>query len=197
MIPEAAALLEVYLDFYRPERPCGCTEDHPYPHNIDGDGKPAVCLAHEWDRQHRLFQEMLTSQGLSLSIPSSVSWDEEADKWLAEAGDRITVNPITSPSRIIAYQSKGDSGRVAASLAWYLSQPEWANDDIASRQHIVVYLDRSTIITSTFNYKEPEMRDIITWAPILVYWNNHDNRNGSWIKNTIRSRPHGLAFFIA
>jgi hypothetical protein len=194
MVPEIEAVVEVYREFYRPERYCGCTEEHPYPHNVDSEGRPAVCLAHEWERQKRLFQRLLVNSGLSLPIPSSVKWDERSDKYIEAAGKRIYENPATSPSKIIEAKIR-DDGSVATNLAWYLSQQEW-EEKSASRHHIVVYLDRTMVITSTFEGHEAKMRDAITHAPVLVWWNSRDNRNGHWIKNAIRSRPHGLAFVV-
>jgi len=194
MVPEIEAVLEVYREFYQEERYCGCTEENRYPHNVDSQGRPAVCMAHEWDRQHRLFQKLLVNSGLSLPIPPKVKWDKRAQQYINAAGDRIYTNPATSPSKIIEAKVR-DDGSIATNLAWYLSQVEWA-DKTSKRQHIVVHLDRTMIITHTFEGREAEMRDAIVYAPILVYWNSRDNRNGDWIKNAIRSRPNGLAFVV-
>lgn len=192
MIPEIEALVEVYKEFYRPARYCGCTEEHPYPHNIDSDGKPAVCLAHEWERQQRIMQKLLVQRELSLPIPPGVKWDDRA----AEAVEKVDLyaNPATTPSKL-TLRKMNDDGSVATSIAWYLAQAEWEGDT-ARRQHIVVYLDRSTVINHTFAHRDLEMRAAVTHAPVLVYWDNRDNRNGSWILNAIRSRPNGLAFVV-
>lgn len=194
MIPEAKALQEVYQVFYRPERWCGCSEEHPFPHNVDSNGRPAVCLAHEWERQTQLFQRLLVNKNLSLPIPPDVRWNDRTDSFVEQAKERLYNNPAVSPSKIVA-RNISDDGSVATNLAWYLSQMEW-DGQIAKLQHIVVYLDRSTVITRTFQDKGESMRDMLAYAPVLVYWDNMDSRNGTWIKNAIRSRPHGLAFVV-
>lgn len=196
VIPEIEALVEVYKEFYRPARYCGCTEEHPYPHNVDSDGKPAVCLAHEWERQQRIMQRLLVQRELSLPIPPGVRWSEKDASVVKEAMKKVDLyaNPATTPSKL-SLKGVSDDGSVATSIAWYLTQAEW-EDDTAKRQHIVVYLDRSTIINNTFAHRDLEMRAAVTYAPVLIYWDNRDNRNGSWILNAIRSRPNGLAFVV-
>jgi len=194
VIPEIEALVETYRTFYKPVRPCGCTEEHPYPHNVDTDGKPAVCLAHEWDRQQRLLHNLLEGNGLSLPIPPDVRPDDKLEGIVGKAGSRIYENPVTNPSKLVVANRK-DDGALATNIAWYLSQPEW-NDSESRVQHIVVYLDRSTVINHTFKGQDLAMRDAVTYSPVLVYWNNRDNRNGSWILNAIRARPYGLAFIV-
>lgn len=193
MNAQIGAIVEAYEELYQPERPCGCTEDNPYPHNIDNNGKPAVCLAHEWERQQRIHQARLMQNQLSLPIPPQVRWDDKTQKAIEEAKDDIHKNPIHS--RKVHLKKVHDDGAMATNLAWYLSQSEWQGN-IARRGHIVVYLDKSTVITNTFQQRETEMREVISFAPVLVYWDNRDNRNGSWILNTVRSRPNGLAFVV-
>lgn len=195
MIPEIEALVEVYQEFYRPERYCGCTKEHPYPHNVDSDGKPAVCLAHEWERQQRIMQKLLVQRELSLPIPPGVRSDNKLMTVIKDAGERVYENPADNTSKLVMAKRR-DDGSLATNIAWYLAQPEW-DDNIAKRQHIVVYLDRSTVINHQFEHRDLEMRAAITHAPVLVYWNNTDNRNGSWILNAVRSRPRGLAFIVS
>jgi hypothetical protein len=193
VIPQIEAVVEAYREFYRPERLCGCTEGHRYPYNVDSQGLPAVCLAHEWDRQQRLLREMLVRADLSMPIPSKVRLSSKVEKLVSEVD--IYSNP-TKASSLPIMRSTGSSDVVALGLAWYLSQLEW-DGEVAKRQHIVVYLDKSTVITNTFQKREMEMRDVLTYAPVLVYWANPDGRNNcSWILNTVRSRPCGLAFVI-
>jgi hypothetical protein len=195
MIPEIEAIVEAYQTLYRPERPCGCTKEHRYPNNVDSRGMPAVCLAHEWDRQQDLLQSRLTEAGLSMPIPPAVNWDERADWFLAQAN--TLANPASRRSKVVSNPSRthDNDGAVAATLAWHLAKLRW-EDHTAVGQHIVASLDRTMVITAAYERRETEMRNVLAYAPVLVFWDNQDTRNGGWILSTIRARPNGLAFVI-
>jgi len=191
MNPEIGMLIEVYKQLYREERNCGCNDENKYPYNVDEYGLPAVCLSHEWSRQQKLMQSLLVQREISLPIPPSVRWDERTDSLIKRV--EVTSNPIDS--RYVVSDTELTDGGVATSLAWYLAQPE-VEGNITKRQHIVVFLDRTTVITQSYKQRETEMREALMYAPVLVFWDNQDARNGTWIMNSIRSRPIGMAFIV-
>lgn len=204
MVPEIRTLVEVYKLFYKERRPCVCTKDNSYPNLINGEGDPAICPAHEWEHQWNLMKALLVERGISLPIPKRDTPSEQFKTFkrdvLTDLGN-IYRNPVFRNREITirdmppGKKNQGDS--VAVSTAHWLDQVLWDSDTKeAFGQHIVVYLDRTSIISRTFEGNESYVRDALTYAPVLVYWENQDGRNASWIMNAIRVRQYGLAFIV-
>lgn len=204
MVPEIRTLAEIYKLFYRERRPCACTEENSYPNLVDRDGNIAICPAHEWEHQWGLMKELLVEHGISLPIPKKNNPSEEFRVFkkhiLKEVGN-IYKNPVKRDREIEVHEmapgKKNQGDTVAVSVAHWLDQVLWdANTEEKFGQHIVVYLDRTTIISQTFSGREKYVRDALTYAPVIVYWENQDGRNASWIMNAIRVRQYGLAFIV-
>lgn len=204
MVPEIRTLVGVYRLFYRERRRCVCTEGNEYPNLFDSDGNPVICQAHEWEHQWSLMKSLLVKRGISLPIPKKDNPSEQFKAFKADTLKKfgsIYKNPVKRDREIAVHNmspgEKDQGDTIAVSIAHWLDQVLWDADTREMfGQHIVVYLDRSTVISQTFSGNEDCVRDALTYAPILVYWQNTDGRNASWIMNAIRVRQYGLAFIV-
>jgi hypothetical protein len=175
--------IAAYENFYKPQRRCVCGEKTE-------DGLPLICRAHEWERQREIHQGALVKAGLSKPIPPKVKMHKNLRGAIKNAGSRVYENPVNQTSRLVNISGPNEDA-LAVNIAWWLAQRE----DPFQREHIVAWLDRTQVITGTYNGIDGLM-EVLTYAPVLVFWNNHDQRNGASILNAIRSRQHGLAFVI-
>jgi hypothetical protein len=190
--PEVAVLGEVYELFYKPDLNCLCTDEHKYPDLFDENGDLLVCPFHEWRNQVKGMRKMLDQAGLSLPIPRDYKPGELSRKIMRMVIEEIgsaRVHP-NSDNWVLFYTTEMkemDKGGVAS-----LNIAKW----LADNGHIVVRLDRTAIITRSYSGMEEYMRDVLTYAPVLVFWDNRDNRNGTWIESCIRSRQSGIAVVV-
>lgn len=188
------AVVDAYWEVYQPQRTCSCGDGEFV--EINGLTLPATCMSCEWSYQKDRLSIELSKQGVTITPPMRVKKHPKLDKALSQIShERITSNPMhIQPYPVLVREPNPDN--LAANLAYWLSQEEETEEGTFERDHIVVYLDRSFVISETYRRKDDEMREVIMKAPWLVFWDNPDTRNGSWIMNAIRSRQYGTAFVV-
>jgi hypothetical protein len=189
-------VLWAYREFYflngNEERRCGCTEGNEWPHLTAEDGTPLVCEAHEWQAKRKALQHTITMEGFPISDTTRGVLPESMRDVPA------TMHPLHPVPGSIPYPwedwyTKG-SGAVAASIAWWLTT---APPGKFAREHIVFSVSHSELVTKCYQREEQMVRDILLWAPVLVYWHNEDIRSGNgWMLDLIKLRQYGLSFVV-
>lgn len=188
MVPELETLVGVYRLFYREELACLCDGDNKHPNLVDENGDPMVCPLHEWEHQRSAMRKMLDRSGISLPIPCTQRTTAATKRLIGNLASEPVL--LAGKPKIATYTLPVDERHTAGQTA--LNMAHWLD----SRGHIVVRMDRTHVITQTFEGREAYMRDALMYAPVLVFWDNPDGRNGTWIESTIQSRQYGLAVVL-
>ena len=205
--PEVRDVLWAYREFYylddcpeliqeRRYRVCGCgPETGRWPRNCDRDGMPLVCEAHEWQAKQKALQGAIVSSYLSEPIPTFTKTSVNTTKI------PVCTHPLYMKPYFWVPKPLGKrSGGIAAYLARWLSEEgkEFAvGCGWYSKEHIVFYVHHSHAMSLCYERREQAVRDVLLYAPVLVYWHNQDQRRGNgWMLQLIESRQYGLAFIV-
>ena len=192
---EVRDVLYAYKQLYsldgEDERECICGEEYgKWPHNKMKVGKgwmPIVCPAHEWEYQRDELQRRIVESGLSMPIPVNV---DELYAQVPSRPDRLVGNPLDMAPRITRVTANQSGKRANWFAHFFTGKYEGANQ----MEHVVFYLHRTQMITMLYERRDNAIRDVILYAPIVVYWHNPDKRNGSeWVDSLFESRQYGTA----
>jgi len=199
-------VIEAYKRFYlndhlhKPHRTCGCGPEHGYwPNNYVMSGTfqvPAVCEACEWISKRTALQHAVVEAGLSLPIPPR---NEQTRYRGKPDACHIREHPLHCDPYLWRPDTPlGDeSWKVTGNVARGLSRNGSDNAKEHDLEHVVFYLSRSHIIDKVYGDRTTEVQEILRHAPVLVYWRNADQRNGtSWVDQAIMSRNIGLTFMV-
>jgi len=192
---KASEIRYVYDKFYVVGRQCGCSDESGHwPNNFIMDGQlklPAVCEACEWLDKQRTVQDRLVSTGYSLPIPPRAL---SGPRIAQPNSDIIRKNPMSvepylwEPTRKLG----ADSWKVAGNIARALT----LSSDKHELEHIVLFVSKTLIIDLTYK-QAPDVRDLVSLAPVVVYWHNNDSRqNNTWVQQMVYSRNVGLTFVV-
>jgi len=207
--PEVRDVLWAYREFYylgelpeltheRRYRVCGCSpQTGQWPHNRDAAGTPLVCEAHEWRDKQRALQAAIVSSYLSEPIPMFTKTSVDTSR-IPACTHPLCMKPYFWVPKPLGKRS----GRIAAYLSKWLTEDNsllatHSEQRMHSRQHVVFYVHHSHAMSLCYERREQAVRDILLYAPVLVYWHNQDQRHGNgWMLQLIESRQYGLAFIV-
>ncbi len=144
----------------------------------------------DWlDKQVKL-QNKLAATGMVTRIPV-----QEPDVNLTQSvvGVLESVKPIEHPleTHPVIKEIDGDY-KVAVYIAQRLSRDE------TRRRHPVVFIEHSDAVSAFFSrsMSDPEVKEILTLSPVMVYYVNGDKRNIDRPINTLTTRQYGYCFIV-
>ncbi len=192
-----------YEEFYYLERPglgskgnrrfrvCGCgSETGEWPDNytkLDGRTVPAVCEAHEWQDKRAQLQQAITMSRLSMPIPVF------SEQTIPSAPSHTHPLALDKPYFHVIKNLGSKSGSRAGQIARWLT----ANGgDEFSQEHVVCYTHHTQLISLMYSQHDQEVCDLISYSPVLVFWDNRDNRSNGYAENLIMARQFGLTFVV-
>jgi hypothetical protein len=165
------------------------------------DGMPIVCRVHEWRAKQQQVQRKAVTAGLSYPIPAGSTLSDTRHRALiskvaSHYRDGIRHNPLLVTEPPMTIKTSADSGRVATSLAVYLRSP-LPQGEAYAREHAVFLMHRSQAINLAYSQREREAEDVLMYAPVLVYWDNKDDkRSNGRLRSLIDLRQYGYAFIV-
>ncbi len=143
-----------------------------------------IATKEDWAEMQKQVQTAINgcSATLAISKLNLRDLDEERKLTAVPEGNPVEMDPV-------ARRAKGvndNFGRYAAAVAKNLSDAG----------HLVFYVTRSTAIDAMYSGQSQALKDILAFAPVVVFYDNQDGRKNGFISDLLLTRQCGILIVI-
>lgn len=140
----------------------------------------AVCSDEAWKKKVAAIQAMINDCEIVLPVPR-MDLNESRPRFDIPEGNPLDMEPMYKSVPVGSNQARY-AGRVAQMLV--------------EAGHIVFYINHSLAVSKQYGGDDLMVRDILTKAPVIVYFKNKDGRNNGWVESALLSREYGIAIEV-
>lgn len=140
----------------------------------------SVCSPEEWKRAASKLQEEIDDCEAVLPVPV-MELGESRVRFAIPTGNPLEMEPVVKKV-MVPDNAERFADRVAQMLV--------------EAGHVVFYVNHSLAISAQYSGNDLLVRDILTKAPVVVYYENPDGRKNGWIASLLTKRRNGFAVAI-
>lgn len=137
------------------------------------------CAPADWAALVELAQAKINNCAATLPVP--VMDLNETRPRLPELGNPLEMAPECKEVAVASNQARY-AGRAAQILR--------------SQGHPIFYLNKSLALSAQYQGQDQLIKDIMAFAPLVVYHENKDGRPDGWVKDALLTRQYGLAVVV-
>lgn len=141
-----------------------------------------ACSANDWKQMVANRQQAINGSVATLAVPKLKLLKDFMPKNLVlPIGNPVVAEPVRD-ERIIGNRPGDFAGRLAQILV--------------EKGHLVFFVTKSTAIDAQYSGHGQELKDILAWAPVVVFYDNQDGRKNGFIDDLLMTRQCGLLVVI-
>jgi len=134
----------------------------------------------DWTEMQRQVQAAINSCAATLAVPR-MNLGERRKLTAIPEGNPLVMEPVARRPKI-----NSDFGRYAGAIA----------QKLMADGHLVFYLTRSTAIDAQYGGQSQALKDILAFAPVVVFYDNQDGRKNGFISDMLLTRQCGILIVI-
>jgi hypothetical protein len=139
-----------------------------------------IATEEDWAEMQKQVQASINSCVATLAVPR-MNLGESRKLTTIPDGNPLEMEPVARRPQI-----NGDFGKYAGALA----------QKLAADGHLVFYLTRSTAIDAMYGGQSQALKDIVAFAPVVVFYDNQDGRKNGFISDLLLTRQCGILIVI-
>jgi len=139
------------------------------------------CSPSDWTQMRTQIQDAINSSIATLAVPKMTLLGGYTPDIEVPEGNPLEMEP-TQDAKNTNNKTAQFAGRIAQVLV--------------EKGHLVFFVTRSTAIDAKYGNQGQLLKDIIAFAPVIVFYDNHDGRKNGFISEMLMTRQCGIIITI-